>query len=383
MTHVFRHVTSRFVSLAAICSLSASLSSAQAPGRGAPPREVRGAVQSVDAKARTITAMAGDGRSAPAEKTYKLAKDAEVAFALSTGNQQRGLYTAGKLEDLAAGSAVTLTLADGSDDTVTSVAANGATLRGRLKSVDAAKKTITATLFSFTGRDAAPEEKTVTLADGAEVGVDDGRGRRFSVREAELADLVEGSGVTLQLSPDGRSAISVIAEGPSVGGTVLESDSEKKQLKLRVAPTVPGEEPSERTIDLADDAVVVLDDGRGRRLSLALGKPADIPAGSQVVVRLSGDHKEGVYVSAAGPQTGGMLKGIDAEKRTVTVAMFVSRENPPEEKTLDVAADARVMIDGQPGKLADVKTADNGPFVNLRLSLDQKTVQAITVNQNR
>jgi hypothetical protein len=367
-------------------AFSVSQATAQAPGRGTPPREVRGSVQSVDAKARTITALASDGRSAPAEKTFKLAKDAEIAF--GTGIQPRGLYVAGKLEDLGTGSNVTLTLADGSDDTVTSVAANGPTLRGRLKSVDAAKKTITATLFSFTSRDATPEEKTVALAADAEIGIDDGRGRRFSVREAKLADLVEGAGLTLQLSVDGKTAVSVIAEGPSLNGsvlenTVLENGADKKQLKLRVVPAAPGEEPGERTVDVAEGALVVVDDGRGRRLSLTVGKLADVPVGSQVAIRLSGDQKQAVYISASGPQTGGMLKGVDAEKRTVTVAMFVAREQAPEEKTLNVAADARITVDGQPAKLTDVKAADNGPFINLRLSLDQRTVQAITVNQNR
>jgi hypothetical protein len=362
-------------------ALSASLVAAQAPGRPTPPREVRGVVQSVDAKARTITAMAGDGRSAPTEKKYTLAKDAEIA--VSTGTQPRVLYTEGKLDDLAAGSAVTLTLADGSDDSVTSVAANGPTLRGRLKSVDAAKKTITAVVATNFGRDAQPEEKTLTLSADAEIGVDDGRGRRFSIREGKLADLAEGSGLTLQLSTDGKTALSVIAEGPQLNGTVLENAADKKQLILRVGPTAPGEEPGERTVDVADDAVVLLDDGRGRRLSLAAGKLADIPAGSSVQVRLSGDQKEAVYVAASGPQTGGLVKEVDAEKRTIKVAMFAARGQEPEEKTLDVAADARIVVDNQPAKLGDVKPADNGPFVNLRLSLDQKTVQVITVNQNR
>jgi hypothetical protein len=88
-------------------------------------------------------------------------------------------------------------------------------------------------------------------------------------------------------------------------------------------------------------------------------------------------------VAASGPQTGGMLKEVDTEKRTIKVAMFAARGQDPEEKTLDVAADARIVVDNQSATLGDVKPSDNGPFVNLRLSLDQKTVQVITVNQNR
>jgi hypothetical protein len=373
----------RSAGLAAVVSLSmtGSLVWAQAPGRPAPPREIRGTIQSVDAKTRTLTVLASDGRTAPVEKKFTLTQDAEIA--LGVGVQPRGLYKPGKLDDLGEGTLVTLTPAEGSDDSIVSLTANGPTLRGRLKSVDAAKKTVTATLFAFATRSAEPEEKTFTLSADAEIGIDDGRGRRFSIREAKLADLVEGSGVTLQISPDGKEVQSIVAEGVSLNGAVLENPADKRQLKLRVGPSAPGEEPGERTVDVAEDALIVLDDGRGRRLSLTAGKLADIPAGSTVNVRMSGDQKQAVYVSASGPQTGGLVKEVDAEKRTIKIALFTARGQEPEEKTLAVAADARIVVDNAPAKLDAVKPAENGPFVNLRLSLDQKTVQSITVNQNR
>jgi|GEM_PF-2071825 len=380
-TSTFLHIRRALPAALLALALSAGVVTAQVPGRPAPPRETRGTVQSTDAKARTLTVMTGDGRTPPAEKKFTLAKDAEIAIGI--GTQPRGIYKAGKLEDLGTGAVVTLTLAEGSDDSVTSVAANGPVLRAVLKSVNADKKQLSATVQPNAPRSAEANEQTFALAADAEIGVDDGRGRRFSVREATLADLIEGAGLMLQLSTDGKTALSVIAEGPSLSGAVLENDADKSQLKLRVAPTMPGEEPGEKTIDVADDAVVMLDDGRGRRLSLSAGKLADIPTGALVRVRMSGDQKQAVYVSAEGPQTGGLVKGVDAEKRTITVAMFVTRGQAPEEKTLAVAADARIMVDNQPAGLEAVKPAENGPFANLRLSLDQKTVQAISILQNR
>ena len=45
--------------------------------------------------------------------------------------------------------------------------------------------------------------------------------------------------------------------------------------------------------------------------------------------------------------------------------------------------DARIMIDGAESTLADLKIGDNPPLVQLRLGLDQKTVQAVNAHQVR
>lgn len=71
-----------------------------------------------------------------------------------------------------------------------------------------------------------------------------------------------------------------------------------------------------------------------------------------------------------------MLKAVDAAKGTITVATR-QRGAEPEEKTYPVAKGARVIVEGKPGKLDDLKPGENGPFVQLRLSLDQKSVQSI------
>jgi hypothetical protein len=53
----------------------------------------------------------------------------------------------------------------------------------------------------------------------------------------------------------------------------------------------------------------------------------------------------------------------------------------PHEKTLPLAQGARILLAGNEAKLADLKITDDGPFVMVRLTLDQKSVQAVTVNQ--
>ena len=74
---------------------------------------------------------------------------------------------------------------------------------------------------------------------------------------------------------------------------------------------------------------------------------------------------------------------MDSANGTVTVATRVGRGENPEEKTLPVAKDARIVLDGNESKLADIKVFDNGPFAMLRLSLDQKSVQSIQTGQGR
>jgi hypothetical protein len=83
---------------------------------------------------------------------------------------------------------------------------------------------------------------------------------------------------------------------------------------------------------------------------------------------------------AEGPTLFGLLKGVDGGKGTITIAIPRSRDEA-DEKTLPVAKDARVTFDGNVAKLADLKPGDNGPFVQLRLTLDQKTVQNVTARQ--
>jgi hypothetical protein len=374
MSHpTFRAVVSaQFVAIIAALTCG-SLVLAQ-PGRGPVPREARGTIKSIDASARTITIYAVEGGSSPVEKKFTLAKDAEIA--LGDGTLRRGVLTAGKLEDLAPGTQLTLTLAEGSEDSVVSLLAQGPQVRGPVKSVDTGKKEITVTVFAG-GRDPGAEDQTFAVTDSTEIGIDDGRGRRFSIREGKLADVVAGAQVTLQLSPDRKSVQAIVAEGPTLQG--IAKAVEPGKLTLAMNAQRPGEEPSEMTLDVAADALVTLDDGRGRRLSQTVGKLSDIPTGSLVRARLSGDQKQAVQITAEGPNQAGLVKSVDAAKRTITVALYANRGAEPEEKTLVVAPDARIVIDNKPAGLDEIKPVENGPFANLRLSLDQKSVQAITL----
>ncbi len=346
-------------------------------GRGPARPEVRGMLKAVDASAGTITVMQFERRQEPpVEKTYKLAKDVEVAMD-AAGGGRRGALKEAKLAELPLEAPVGLQLS-ADQTTVESIVAEGPVVRGRLKEVDAAKKTLTLTIFP-TRRDQDEEEKSFAVAAGAEIGIDDGRGRRFSVRAGELADLSPGAQVTLWLTLDRKQAEAVLAKGPGVFGRLKAVDAGKRTVTVELGPMRGEEAPEEKTLAVAQDAVVLLDDGRGRRLSTKEGKLADVPVGAAVQLRLSLNQTAVTSLRAEGPSMPGLIKAVDAAKGTITLAIPIARGEAPEEKTFPVAKDARIVIDGNEAKLTDVKPAEDGPFAMVRLTLDQKTVQAVMV----
>jgi len=342
-------------------------------------QEVRGLVKSLDAGTSTITITVGGGReAAAAENTYPLAKNVDVATV--TGADRFGVYREAKLADLAPGALVSLTLS-GDQKTVESIVAEGPTLRGLLKGVDLTKNTLT--ISPQVSREGNAEEKTYTLAAEAEIAVDDGRGRRYSLREGKATELVAGSLVTIRLSLDQQQIQSLVAEGPSVFGVVKSLDAAKKVLTLTVRPARGEDAAVEKTLAVSDAAVVLVDDGKGRRVSLKEGKLADVPSGSSVIVRLSVDQNSAMFIRAEGPSFTALLKGVDTTKNTVTYAIPRGRGDAPQEKTLAVAEDARINIEGNAAKLAALIPGENGPILQIRLSLDQKSVQSINSLRGR
>ena len=62
---------------------------------------------------------------------------------------------------------------------------------------------------------------------------------------------------------------------------------------------------------------------------------------------------------------GCLVKAVDTAKGTITFAIGRGRGENPEEKTLPVAKNARITIDGNDGKLVDIKVEERGPFAQL------------------
>jgi hypothetical protein len=363
----------RILIAAAVTIVGAGWTNAQ--DRGSPRVELRGTVKSVDPVASTITIAIGAGREGVAERTLALARDVEVA--VGSGRAGIGVFREGKLSDLAAGLGVGLTLA-ADQKTVDSVLVEPPVVRGELKGVDVQKKTLT--LGAPFSRERAGDDKTYTVAPGAEILVDDGRGRRQSLREATLGELASGAVINAQLSLDRKQIQSVIAEGPSLFGPIKAVDAGKKTVTLVVRPPRGDDAGEERTLPVAPDAPIVLDDGKGRRLSLREAKLDDVPVGGFAGVRLSLDQAAVVSLRAEGARVSGFLKGVDANKGVIVIAIPRGRDEA-EEKTFAVAKDARVTIDNQAMPLANLRPDGNGPLVQLRLTLDQQSVQFIAAQQ--
>ncbi len=385
MSAFHRRIVAWVFVVAAVCAISCP-ASAQAIGRGAARPEVRGVVKSVDAAAGMITVSLSDGRgggerTAAVERSYPVAKTAEVVVGGGLGRGGYSVAKEAKLSDLTAGVTVTLTLT-ADQAVVDSVAAEGPVVRGVLKSIDASKNTLTISVPG-SSREQPVDDKTYTLASDAEIAVDDGRGRRFSIKEGKLADIAAGAMVNLRLSLDQKQVVSVQAEGPSVFGVVKSLDLSKNLLTLSLGPSRDGVGGGERIFELASDATVLLDDGKGRRLSIKEGKLSEIPVGAAANLRLSTDQRFATLLRAEGPSLPALIKAVDSTNGTVTIATRVGRGENPEEKTLPVAKDARIVVDGNESKLADIKVSDNGPFVMLRLALDQKSVQSIQSGPGR
>ena len=361
------------LAVVALLSITERTNAQRDPGRG----DARGTIAAVDAGKATITVAIGGGRdTAPAEKTFALAKNVEVCVGNSRGH---GVFTEVKLADLAVGTVVGLTLS-ADQKVVDSIIAEEPTVRGLLKSVDAKKNTLV--LSQRAGREPAPEETSYILAADAEIVVDDGRGRRHSLREGKIDDLTEGAVVTVRLSLDKKQIRAVLAEGSTLNGTLKALDAVKGVLTLTLRPARGDDAAEEKTIAIAKDAHVLIDDGKGRRLSVKEAKLADVPVGSTVTVKLAVDQGFAMLLKAEGPSVFGLFKSADPAKGTITINIPKGRDEA-EEKTLTLAKDARVTLDGVETKLGDLKAVENGPFIQLRLSLDQQTVQLVTAQQPR
>src|SRR5262245_14396463 len=116
-----RFRTSIALALAIVTATGSGLL-AQREARGTPQPEVRGVLKAVDAGKGTLTVDVGDGRQEPVEKTFTVAKTAEVG--LNVGIGRRGSFREGKLADLAPGAFVVLQLS-ADQKTVESVQADG------------------------------------------------------------------------------------------------------------------------------------------------------------------------------------------------------------------------------------------------------------------
>jgi hypothetical protein len=151
--------------------------------------------------------------------------------------------------DLPEGAPVSLLLST-DETTVVGIAVQGRSLNAAVKSVDADKHTITVVSKSPQGA----VQDTFTVAEDVKVIVPDPKvkGKR---EEHKLADLPEGTPVTLQFSPAERTTVTgITASSPTITAVVQSVDADKSTITIRWGD-------KEQTLAVAKDAKIVVSDG--------------------------------------------------------------------------------------------------------------------------
>ncbi len=220
---------------------------------------------------------------------------------------------------------------------------------GVVKTVDADKDTLT---VSHQG------DKTFTVAKDATIVING--------RPGNLTNLPIKAFVTLGLLADQKTAQSIEAVGPNVGGVLKAVHAANNTI------TFENKEPDGsirlRTFSVTKTAMIQID-GRPSKL-------ADVPVGAGISLSWFVDQKTARNLLANGRAFFGvMVKAVDAAKSTIT---FDDNGAPAElaGKTLPVAKTAMIQIDGKNNsKLAGIPA---GAIVHPALSADGKSVLLLT-----
>jgi RNA polymerase sigma factor (sigma-70 family) len=302
--------------------------------------QVGGVLKAMDADKNFVTIATAEG-----ERSFTLTRNANIDL----DNQQGS-----KLAAVPVGASVTVSwFVD--QKTARNLQAGGRSfISVPVAAVDAAAGTITF------GTERTPVEvagKTFPVSRNAPISLDG--------KDGKLADLPRGCFVNLVLSTDQKIVRNLSAEGRSyIFVRVKAVNAEKNTITFgedRVPPELAG-----KTFPVNDFNLRV--DGRP-------GKLAEIPPGACVSLSLSVDQKWARNIGTEWyPLQNVTVRAVDPEKRTIT---FEEERAPAPVagKTLAVAKDTNILIDGKPGKLAAIP---KGAVASLDLSVDQKTVHHLS-----
>lgn len=152
-----------------------------------------------------------------------------------------------------------------------------ATLGGTLQSVDNTQNTVTVTTSN---RATGKVDKTVEMAKDIVV-LRDGK-------PAKVSDLKPGGRITVKLSPDQKTAVSISETGKTMGAPLKSVDPEKNRITLTVTTGGRGAPPEKKDVthELAKDGKVMLE---GKDVQLAELK--DVRPGSMIQLTFSVDDE--------------------------------------------------------------------------------------------
>jgi RNA polymerase sigma factor (sigma-70 family) len=301
-------------------------------------------VKDVDPTKRTITF--GEER-APAEvsgKTFAVLGDAFINIDGKNGNSLVGLPKG----------AIVHPILTADQKSIRVLTAEGRSFLGVVaKAVDAEKNTIT---FAEERVPAELAGKTFPVPKDANIQIDG--------RTGKLGGLPAGVIVNVTLTLDQKSARALQAEGRQWNDVLVKAVDADAGTVTFANEKAPGEVAG-KTFPVAKHANVSVD---GKRSKLVA-----IPPGAFVSLNLSVDQKTVTGLSAEGSRIGdrddAVVQAVDPSKNTITVDIADEGE-----KTFTLAKDARIEVDGRPGKLAMVPKE---ALVNMILSVDNKTARSV------
>jgi RNA polymerase sigma factor (sigma-70 family) len=217
----------------------------------------------------------------------------------------------------------------------------GPSVHGVVKSVEPGKNTIVVTVR----KDAAKketEEQTHTLAADVKVTLQDNLTKKEAPPMGTVADLSEGTEVTLELAVDRKSVVAISARGPGLHGSIKSVAADKKSI------TVTSKDKTgaiEKTLTLAKGIRIIKDDGLGRKKSdpPKEGTIEDLNEGTNVSIQLSVNRKTALGINILGMALHGTIKSYDSGTQTLTVT--VKEDAQIVDKDLKLAKNARVEGD--------------------------------------
>ncbi len=181
-------------------------------------------------------------------------------------------------------------------------------------------------------------------------------------KRAKRANLAKGMAVRIEKNDKGE-LVAIAAEGPSIAGKV------KAITPRQIILVGRGEDTSYK---VTPKVMVVLDRSKP-------GRPEDVKAGMEVVLKLSADGKTVLTIARreyAIPLIRGQIKAVDLKANTITLTGTAARSSlrQGEERTFTLGKAVPVMIDGKRLGLADLKP---GTEVMLGVDRDGNTVVRI------
>jgi RNA polymerase sigma factor (sigma-70 family) len=311
---------------------------------------VTGVAKAVDAAKSTITITVSVKGERDVERTFPVAKAAQVFIDDGKPKDKAKLADARGVADVPVGARVTLRLSLDARSVVAIVAEGPSVSFGTVKAVDVAKNTLTL-------HDKVAKEKTYSVIKDAVVFLDGKSEAR------KLADVPVGAVVDLKLLPDQKGVREIRAYGPTVTGSVT-GNAGKDSITLR-------DKEGEKTFAVASDARILIDEKMA-------GKLTDLIDGTVAHLRLSADQATALEVRAEGPTFRGTVKGFDPDKKLIILTIGAKGGEGGENKEFKLTKETVVLTEfnGVPLKRTDLKTDKE---VVLRLSIDQKAAARITV----